>query len=210
MNWNDIWRIVLAIISSVGGVGVVIIFIVKFCSNIIADKLSQKYKLTMNKELEKYKAGIDNKTYMSKAKFDAEFDLYRKLSKAFFDMIKNISNMIPTGIAKRPIDPQECEKYENGIYKDALNSAIVAQDVLKSNIPFVPESIYQKYTDILDLCKIQLDVFEERWNVLYLASPEEKKRFETEDYRRTIEINKKFEELNDVLREYLAQIDVIE
>ena len=51
LTWADIWKIVIAIIGSVGGSGAVIAFVVKFCSNIIAERLSQKYELKMSKEI---------------------------------------------------------------------------------------------------------------------------------------------------------------
>lgn len=70
MSWDDIWKITLTIISSVGGIGVIICLIVKFASNTIADKLSKKYELIMNKELEDYKNKLDKKNYISKARFD--------------------------------------------------------------------------------------------------------------------------------------------
>lgn len=46
-------------------------------------KTSKKYELKINEKYEKYKADIENKTYISKTKFDAEFNLYRSLSKTF-------------------------------------------------------------------------------------------------------------------------------
>jgi hypothetical protein len=80
MSWDDIWKITLTIISSVGGIGVIICFIVKFASNTIADKLSQKYELKINKELEDYKNKLDKKNYISKARFDKEFTMFRAKS----------------------------------------------------------------------------------------------------------------------------------
>lgn len=60
MSWADIWKIILAALASVGGVGGLIILVIKFSSNLIAERLSQKYQLSLQKELEKYKAGIEN------------------------------------------------------------------------------------------------------------------------------------------------------
>ena len=84
---EDICKIVLGILTSVGGIGAIIIVIVKFSSNIIAKGLEEKYRLTLNKELEEYKSKLSNKTYISKTKFDTEFSIFRELSKAFFEMV---------------------------------------------------------------------------------------------------------------------------
>ena len=82
--WDELWKVVLGVVTSVGGIGVVIVAAVKFSSDIIAKRLEEKYTLKMNKELEKYRVGLDNKVYISKTKFDTEFAIYRELSKSFF------------------------------------------------------------------------------------------------------------------------------
>lgn len=210
MKWGDIWKIVATVVSSVGGIGAVIVFIVKMCSNIIADKLLKKYELKLNKELEKYKYGLDNKIYISKTKFDVEFDLYRQLSNSFFKMVKAITIMIPEGYATYPADPTDREKYNNNLYTDALNATVEAQGILNSNIPFIPEEIYVKYEEIRKLCCQQLAVFEKRWNVLYLATQKEKETFSLKDYERSGEIKNKFDLLNTDVRNYLTKLDVID
>ena len=52
--------------------------------------------------------------------------------------------------------------------------------------------------------------FEERWNVGYLASQEEKETISREAYKRTGEINDKFKKLNNEIREYLNSLDVLD
>ena len=86
MEWDDIWKIVLGVITSLGGFSVIFIAVIKFSSDIIAKRLEEKYTLKLNKELEKYKSNLDNKIYITKTKFDAEFSIYRDLSKVFFDI----------------------------------------------------------------------------------------------------------------------------
>lgn len=93
MSWADIWKIILAALASVGGVGGLIILVIKFSSNLIAERLSQKYQLSLQKELEKYKAGVENKTYISKARFDREFSMYQDLCE------KNITMVYDMGAA---------------------------------------------------------------------------------------------------------------
>lgn len=62
----------------------------------------------------------------------------------------------------------------------------------------------------MKLCRIQLDVFEKRWNISFVGSQEEKESFSNEDYRRTDEINEKFKLLNTHIREYLSKLDVLD
>ena len=151
--WNEVWKIVVGVLSSVGGIGVVIVAAVKFSADIIAKRLEEKYTLKMNKELEKYRVGLDNKIYISKTKFDTEFSIYRELSRSFFVMVRDITRMIPAGYAEYPADKEEREKYENMLYDNALKSTVTAQDFLYSNIPFIPEAVEKAYLEVLDLCR---------------------------------------------------------
>ena len=206
MEWDSIWKIVLSVLASVGGISGVIIIIVKFTSNIIAERLSKKYELKLNKELENYKAGVENKTYISKTKFDAEFTLYRELSLVFFNATKSVSIMIPHGYNKVPADETERKKFEKNNYSRALTDVVKAQDTLNSNIAFISKDIYDAYSDILRDCNMQLSVFEERWNRSIIGHKFGESTLEPEDYKRTKTINEKFEKLNILLRNYIASL----
>ncbi|MEG2014069.1 MAG: hypothetical protein RR063_12875, partial [Anaerovoracaceae bacterium] len=80
---SAVWQTVFAIIGSVGGAGVIIAAVVKFSSDKIAERLSAKYQLKLDKELEAFKGRLDRKNYVSRVRFDAEFAIYRELSQVF-------------------------------------------------------------------------------------------------------------------------------
>jgi len=208
MSCADISKIILGVLASVGGIGGVIVVIIKISSNIIAKRLEEKYTLKLSKELEKYKSGLDNKIYISKTKFDTEFGIYRELSKAFFEMVKCINTIIPAGYSIYPADDEDRRIYEAECYDAARKSVIFAQDVLNGNVPFIPSDIFIEYNEILALCKMQLNVFEERWNVLNKSK--DKDHLSSEDYGRTREINNKLTDLNTSVRDYLAKLDVLD
>lgn len=210
MNWETVLKIVLSIVGSVGGAGAIIAFVVKFSANLIADKLKKKYELETTKKLEEYKSKLENKNYISKTRFDTEFSIYRTLSVAFFDMVKNISVMIPEGYTQVPADPKVKKEYDKKVYNLALTAVVKAQDTLNGNAPFISEDMYNEYSAILKLCNLQLEVFSNRWNVLYLASQEEKEKLDLEDYKRTGTINESMKELNNKVRKYISTLDVIE
>ena len=203
-------EIVLSILASVGGIGIVFTAVVKFSSDFIAKRLEERYSLKLNKELEKYKSMVESKNYISKTKFDTEFEIYRNLSKTFFEMVKYINIMIPTGISNQPADEKAKKEWENSVHKSANAACVESQDTLNSNAPFIPEQLFNGYDNILRLCKLQLDAFEQRWNVFYLASQAEKESFTIDDYERTKEINQSFTKLNNMVRDYLSKLDVIE
>lgn len=210
MSWDDVWKIGLTVLGSLGGVGVIIGGIVNFCSNIIAESLSKKYDLKLAKELEKYKAGIDNKTYISKTKFDTEFSLYRDLSSAFSDMVKTISILIPAGFTNVPADRDERLRLDKNHYESAVPAVVKAQDTLNSNIPFISEEIYNGYLELLCLARQQLGEYENRFLISDLRPQEEKERFSHEAYQCTREINEKWKKLNNIIREYISTLDVME
>lgn len=210
MNRDTVLKIVLSIVGSVGGAGAIIALVVKFSANLIADKLKKKYELETTKKLEKYKSKLENKNYISKTRFDTEFSIYRTLSVAFFDMVKNISVMIPDGYTQVPADPKVKKEYDKKVYNLALTAVVKAQDTLNGNAPFISEDMYNEYSAILKLCNLQLEVFSNRWNVLYLASQEEKEKLDLEDYKRTGTINESMKELNNKVRKYISTLDVIE
>ena len=210
MTWDNVLKIVTAALASVGGISAVIILAVKWSSGIIAKRLEERYSLKLSKELEAYKSKIENKTYISKTKFDAEFSLYRELSKVFFDAVKAVSILIPYGLSKYPADPDSRKEQEETHYKKALEATVSAQDTLKSNIPFISKDIYELYSDILADCQMQLDVFEERWNVSIIGHKFGESTLKLEDYQRTKTIQEKFNSLNEKVREYISGLDVLE
>ena len=210
MDFSQIASIATACIVSAGGVGGVAMAVVKFTSNIIADKISAKYENKLEQALEKYKTELSKKEYVSQVRFDAEFEIYRTLSKEFSTAVKNISLMIPDGIAYSPADEEKRTEYENKIYVDANNAVVVAQDVLYANGAFISEELYNKYNEILTLCSQQLNAFQRRYNVLYFASQEKKESYTDKEYERTTTIKEKWLELNNCVREYISKLEVID
>lgn len=210
MDFSQIASIATACIVSAGGVGGVAMAVVKFTSNIIADKISAKYENKLEQALEKYKTELSKKEYVSQVRFDAEFEIYRTLSKEFSTAFKNISLMIPDGIAYSPADEEKRTEYENKIYVDANNAVVVAQDVLYANGAFISEELYNKYNEILTLCSQQLNAFQRRYNVLYFASQEKKENYTDKEYERTTTIKEKWLELNNCVREYISKLEVID
>ena len=207
MSGDDIFKIFIAIISSVGGIGTVIVLIVKWCSNIIADKLSQKYELKMNKELEKYKAGIANKTYMSKTKFDTEFLMYRELSQTFAILVKECSQLFPTFTK----DVRNDYNIYKSIYNKCVNVIVNAQDKLNSCAPFISDSIFQAYMELEKLCKKQLNDFEYfRLQLNAKDYIEECLKEYRAAYKRTRIINDNYRQISTDLRKYIESIDVLE
>lgn len=210
MSWSDIWKIVLTCIASVGGIGGIITAVVKFSAGIITDRLSKDYQNRLSKEIEKLKTELSKKEYVSKTRFDTEFSIYRELGMTLSEMVKCINLMIPYGLTTFPKDEDKRTEYENNCFANAVSAVIKAQDALYANIAFIPENIYDEYQEVLRLSQMQVRVFEHRYNVLYLSSQKEREQLKDEDYERTNTLNKKWQELNKSIRDYLSKLEIIE
>lgn len=92
---ENAWNLVVAIMISFGGAGGIIWAVVKWCGDILADKLSQKYAHQLEGELEKYRVLLDKKKYIGNKRFDLEFSIYRELSGAIIDMTEAIYFCFP-------------------------------------------------------------------------------------------------------------------
>ena len=204
---SEILSIAGACIVSAGGIGAIVVGVIKFSSTTIAESLSKKYELKLNKELERYKAGMENKIYISKTKFDTEFALYRQLSKSFAEMVKQTVQLFPS-FTKDSRD--DYEKYKSQ-HDNALDAIVVAQDELYASAAFISADLYNSFFEIETLCKQQLSDFQDFR--LRPDAEEFRNDCRTEfqkTYKRTHEIDEKFNNLLEILREYISRLDVIE
>ena len=214
MNWNDVWKLILAVLSSVGGIGTIIIFIVKMCSNIIADKLSKKYELNLNKELEKYKAGIENKTYINKARFDREFSMYQDLCEKNITMVYDMGAVVV--IARGGQYPNISNTQE--FIHLALQHIHDADIVNKRYAPFIAKEIFESYKElrnqafsIISLLDLW-DMFETKnyTTINYNGTTYTRNaaKNEIEDKQKTI--SRLSDDILDKLRDYLSSLDTLE
>lgn len=209
MSIEQIGSIVAACILSAGGIGGIIIAVIKFSSSMIAERMATRYENKLEKEFEKYRTELSKKEYVSKTRFDTEFQIYRELSQSFCTMVKDVSVMIPSGFSWQPADEDAKKQYEDNCYKTATSSVVKAQDTLYANAAFIPQAFFENYEEILKLCKRQLNTFAFRYNALSFETEEEKRQLSVEDYRRTDELNQKWAEHNNKIRDYLATLDVL-
>ena len=208
MNWAKIAEIALTCITSVGGIGAIIVWVIKSVSDTIADRLSKKYQLQLDKEKEKYRTELSKKEYVSKTRFDTEFAIYRELTAAFSQLITDISILIPSGYVEVPADEKERQEADQKHYTEANNSAVKAQSALYSNEAFIPKQFCDAYQEFLKLSRLQLFAYTRRFNVTYHG--EDKTHFTSEEYKRTREIQQKWDEFVQTIRDYLSSLDVID
>lgn len=90
-----IYDIVKYAFCSLGGI-TLIVYILKFIAEKIADRINKKYELKLNEELKRYEAELnkkmelfhvktENKKYVTQFRFDHEYSIIKKLYCDFFD-----------------------------------------------------------------------------------------------------------------------------
>ena len=205
MNWNQLAEIAIAVVISFGGAGAIIAAIVKFAVDKIASALEKKYELKMSKEMERFKNALENKSYISKTRFDAEFSIYRQLSRVTAIMIKEVSQLFPTFTRDAKNDYDTYKKK----YDKAVDSVVMYQDELASSASFIPSDIYLLFRKLEEKCKMQLDDFAD-----FRLRPDAKDyvKEDREGYREswkcTRELQKDFDVIVDKLRQYLSSLEV--
>jgi len=213
MSWGDVAKIVLSVVASLGGIGAVITAILKFSSDIIAERLSQKYELQLNKELEGYKNKLETKTYISRALFEKEFEIYQDLVNKFYDAFPNME--VVHGISesgKRIIYKDEiCEdnpdlmqlgelfeghkavsEYQiEGQISEIQRNLLVYRKALYISGAFIPHDIQKLFRNIYDI------------SFMYLKGVgEEKASFN--------DVLISIGEMQEKLREYLNSLTIID
>lgn len=207
MDWDTALGVCASVIVSFGGAGAIIRGVAKFLVNRIADRLQEKYELKLSKELESFKTILGNKSYVSKTRFDTEFQIYRQLSEITVTMVKEVSQLFPTFTRDTRND---YEAYKEK-YDIALEKVVSFQDALAANAPFIPGEIYLIFRDLETKCKTQLDDF-----IDFRLKSDAKKNIADcgaayrEVWARTRELQTDLDTIIQKLREYLANLEVIE
>lgn len=131
-----------------------IIAVIAFCVPPIRDFVIRKFQLSLDKALENKKSLNDRKNYISKIRFDTEFQIYKELSGSFYNLIKYTLNLQSPSSLNAPVfsTDQEREDFEKKLYNDTLKAYIAAQDRLDINAVFIQGEFYLKYSEILTLC----------------------------------------------------------
>lgn len=213
MSWDDIYKIVLTSIASAGGIGAVILGIIKFSSNIIADRLSKKYDLKLQKAFEEYKTILSKKEYISKTRFETEFKMYQELSEKNIAMVycAGESVIITRGA---PYTNDEITRFIVKYCKE-LNSAEVSN---RKYAPFISKDFYEKYLSLEKQCAEVFSLLK-TWNQ-YRNGESFKYKLGQNTYQNQSDVAQAIEakqkelsdnsnQLLDDLRNYLSSLDVL-
>lgn len=159
-----------------------------------------------SKQIERLKTRLDTGAYISKSKFDVEFECYRNLSRELGLLIKDISVLYPAGIYWESPDKEEKIKNRIQKYKKALNSYNNFYSLLSEDEAFIAEELYNLFSDILELCKDQVALYDDFMITEDKSMLNECREEFSNCWRRTPKIFEKRKELSKVLRKYMATL----
>lgn len=188
-----------------------IIAVIAFFVPPIREFVIKKFQLSLDKALEDKKSLNDRKNYISKARFDKEFELYQILSEKQISLVYDCGEVVILTRGKyRNIS--DCEK-DFVKFLDDYNEADIC---LKRYAPFISQEIFEKYRELdklsIYLLKLSYVRFDSRnctgfifHNIEYTMESS-KEKIETMQK----EISTLSDEITEFVREYLNSLDVLE
>ena len=210
MEWADIWKIVLCAVGSAGGIGTIIVLVIKFSANTIAERLSKKYEAKLQKELEKYKSLIDEKTYISKVQFDTEFEVYRNVSGALFDVVKVFNTAFsPDYSIGFPLNASNVNE-ELKRFMSVAEKLQNAQDEFCRKSAFIPTDLYEKYDKIIEEAQTLFWEYKEALEKEATQSIYRTDEWMKEKHQQIDKLDEKRKQINNELRIYLRSLIVVQ
>lgn len=168
----------------------------------------RKKQLEYDKQLERFKHIAEKKNYVSKVRFDAEFEIYRELSQTFSEAIDGVHGIIPFGEAYYPKGEEEKESYKKYLFEKFTKATVNAQSTLFANTPFISKDIYDRFNEIMDLLRLQSEVYIEVNFDTNLSKADGE--ITEDDTKRTALIDEKYGDLMNEIRDYLSQLEILE
>lgn len=209
MDWASVWKVVLAIIGSIGGAGVIICAVVKFCSDRIAERLKANYQLEIDKKLEGYKADVEQRNHIRQSSFDKEMQAYQELCEKYNDLVESVYMLFPAGLtlSARFENDDELLNDCNERLHNAGEKYRSANITLTTKAAFIPKSLYVKFDEIRKSANAQIFDYHNLnpWVMKNDPTPEDSK-MRHECFKRTSDLIAKWDALIDELREYLRSL----
>jgi len=159
----------------------------------------------LNKQMELFKSNLEGKQYVSKTRFDAEFAMYRELSKTFYEMVYFITELVPGPLTDKLTDEDEKIKCETSNYDKAYDAFIKARSTIYVYAPFIEKEIESQFKKLWLRCYVQLKVFKKRFKDRTIVYSEED---QLKDLKKNRRIFDKCDELCIKSRQYLSSLVV--
>lgn len=186
-----IMEVALACVISAGGIGGIIIAVVKLSVASIEKRFERKY----TEKFAVFKSDIDKKQYISQVRFDAEIEIYKQLSRKYGELVLQIM------VKASNIDKYKLDDMQDKEMGEINYLAYQAVSELYSSAPFIQEDIYNDFLNIYEMSRKLLV----QWG-------EEQKSSTNETKNDVCEANEIYQKYNDTIvkvREYTSKLEGI-
>lgn len=186
-----IMEVALACVISAGGIGGIIIAVVKLSVASIEKRFERKY----TEKFAVFKSDIDKKQYISQVRFDAEFEIYKQLSRKYGELVLQIM------VKASNIDKYKLDDMQDKEMGEINYLAYQAVSELYSSAPFIQEDIYNDFLNIYEMSR-----------KLLVQLGEEQKSSTNETKNDVCEANEIYQKYNDTIvkvREYTSKLEGI-
>lgn len=148
---NNLYNFITRFIVYLCGTG-----IMSYVSKLIAKKTAEgcmvKFQHELDKKLESHKTSLENKNYVSKARFDTEFSVCKELMMACRTMIDDTYNLFPNYV--RGEEKCTIEKQNKAILSHSKFTKLLA-----GYAPFITESLYNSFFSLSQYCALNIDAY---------------------------------------------------
>ena len=186
-----IMEVALACVISAGGIGGIIIAVVKLSVASIEKRFERKY----TEKFAVFQSDIDKKQYISQVRFDAEFEIYKQLSRKYGELVLQIM------VKASNIDKYKLDHMQDKEMGEINYLAYQAVSELYSSAPFIQEDIYNDLLNIYEMSRKLLV----QWG-------EEQRSSTNETKNDVCEANEIYQKYNDTIvkvREYTSKLEGI-
>ena len=186
-----IMEVALACVISAGGIGGIIIAVVKLSVASIEKRFERKY----TEKFAVFQSDIDKKQYTSQVRFDAEFEIYKQLSRKYGELVLQIM------VKASNIDKYKLDHMQDKEMGEINYLAYQAVSELYSSAPFIQEDIYNDFLNIYEMSRKLLV----QWG-------EEQRSSTNETKNDVCEANEIYQKYNDTIvkvREYTSKLEGI-
>ena len=184
-------EVALACVISAGGIGGIIIAVVKLSVASIEKRFERKY----TEKFAVFQSDIDKKQYISQVRFDAEFEIYKQLSRKYGELVLQIM------VKASNIDKYKLDHMQDKEMGEINYLAYQAVSELYSSAPFIQEDIYNDFLNIYEMSRKLLV----QWG-------EEQRSSTNETKNDVCEANEIYQKYNDTIvkvREYTSKLEGI-
>lgn len=200
-----IWDIFSGIIKAFGGFTLAFVTLSKFLGTKFVDALMEKYKLIQEKRLERYRAELENKKFVTQKRYDKIFEIYEVLTADFYEAIELIEDLIPADRVLKSFNEQkDISAHMQQNYSKLKSANVKAKKTFYRYMPFIEKSLSDEYKELLNMLNKQVNSYA---NLIQHSRAD---LLEDEDYERTKQINTAYEQLNTHIRDYLHQLELIQ